>query len=434
MKREKIKVLAVAAKRSLSGAEIGLLVLSAIVLALVLSSGAFGQSARSARSLGMADSYFLLGTNGEGALLNPANLALPRANNSSLKLFSAGGYVANNAFSLSDYKKYNGEHLDENDKRDILDKIPTEGLQFDAAASAGALSFATGTLAFNFEVIGGGRGELSKDPIEVALMGNKVGQVVSADGSDGESWAAASIGVSYARLVGELAGHQLAVGGTLKYLRGIGYFSASEVSAEAVTLETGFAGAGGLNTISATGGSGYGIDLGLTAQGKLAQYGIAVRNLLAGISWSKEVEFTEYRFQFENLTVENADEDTIVTSSEARQDLNSYSSRPPLEIEIGAARHFGKILASASLRQGFTEAIFVSKAPRLALGGEYPLLSVIDVRSGMAFGGVDDFSLGLGLGLNLGPVNCDFGYATSAKLQPWDGNGGKIAFSTILEF
>lgn len=434
MKRNKIKAIAVAAKRSLSATELGLLVLSAIVLALILSLSARGQSTRSARSLGMADSYFLLSANSDGALLNPANLALAREKTRSLKLISVAGYAANNAFSLSDYKKYNGEFLDESDKRDILNKIPTEGLLFDAAATAGTMSFSVGTLAINAEVIGGGRGNLSKDPIELALMGNKIGQVVTVAGSDGESWAAASIGLSYARPAGRIFGRDFAVGGTLKYLQGLGYFAATELTAQAVTLASGINGEGGLKTISSTGGSGYAFDLGFAAQGAFAQYGIAVRNMIGRMNWTKEVEHTEYTFHIDNMTIDNADDDTIVVSDEVKSSLVSYTTRPPVEVEVGATRHFGKILTAVSLRQGFTDAVFISKTPRLAAGCEYPLAGLLELRTGMAFGGVDDFSLGLGLGLNFGPVNMDLAYASSAKLQPWDGNGAKLAFSTILEF
>ncbi len=114
--------------------------------------------------------------------------------------------------------------------------------------------------------------------------------------------------------------------------------------------------------------------------------------------------------------------------------IGEYSSRPPLEIELGAARNLGKLLVSGSLRQGFVNTAFVSKTPRLAGGVEYPLIKMLDVRGGIALGGVDDFSLATGIGFNFGPLQLDLAYASSAKLQPWNGNGAKLALSTILEF
>jgi hypothetical protein len=242
------------------------------------------------------------------------------------------------------------------------------------------------------------------------------------------------LGVSYGRRLLSRGGYEFLGGATFKYLRGLGYFSAEELTAEAVTEQTGFAAEGGLTTISSTGGSGYAIDLGFAAQGEHAQYGLVVRNLISSIKWSKDVEVTLYTFEFSGITVDNMSEDSLITSDDEKVILGEYSTRPPLEIELGAARNLGKLLASASLRQGFEETAFVSKTPRLAGGVEYPLLKVLDLRSGIAVGGVDAFSFAAGIGFNFGPLQLDLAYASSAKLQPWNGNGAKLAFSTILEF
>lgn len=432
-KQDKSKAVAATPEKSGNRIIVGLLIMTTL-LALLVVDQAFAQSAQSARSMGMADSYLLMSSNCEAASANPANLALAGRNNFSLKLASVGGHVSNNSFSVSDYKKYNGEYLTESDKQDILGKIPTEGLSIDANAAVSALSFSVGYFAVSFDAIGGGRGNLSKDPIELALMGNKVGEVVTANGSGGDSWAAASVGVSYGRKIISRGGYDVLGGATFKYLRGLGYFSAEELTAEAVTLETGIDAVGGLTTISATGGSGFGMDLGLAMQGQHAQYGLVVRNAFANINWNKEAEATLYTFELDGMTVENSDNDSLVTSEETTVQIGEYSSRPPLELEIGAARNVGKLLVSGSIRQGFVNTAFVSKAPRLAGGVEYPLIKLFDLRGGIALGGVDDFSLATGIGFNFGPLQLDLAYASSARLQPWGGNGAKLAISTILEF
>lgn len=432
-KRNKLRAVSATPEKSGNRIVVGLLIMTTL-LALFIVDRALGQSAQSARSMGMADSYLLLASNCEAASVNPANLALSGRKNLSFKLVSAGGHVSNNSFGLSDYKKYNGAYLTEADKQEILSKIPTEGLSFDANAGVSALSFSVGYLAINFDAVGGGRGNLSKDPIELALMGNKVGQVITADGSGGDSWAAAAVGISYGRKIVSRGGYEVLGGATFKYLRGLGYLSAEELTAEAVTLETGVDGAGGLTTISATGGSGFAMDFGLAAQGEHAQYGLVVRNAFANINWNKDAEARLYAFELSGMTLENADNDSLVTSDETIVQLGEYSSRPPLEIELGAARNLGKLLVSGSLRQGFENTAFVSKTPRLAGGVEYALVKFFDLRSGIALGGVDDFSLATGIGFNFGPLQLDLAFASSAKLQPWSGNGAKLAFSTILEF
>jgi hypothetical protein len=407
-----------------------------VVAVLVLASQSLllGQSPSSARSLGMAGSYLTLASNCEAASVNPANLALPGRKNYSLKLFSLSGQASNNSFSLADYNKYNGAYLTTADKEDILAKIPQDGLALDFVAAASALSFSVGAFAVTAEVVGGGKGTLPKDPIELALMGNKIGEPVTADGSGGAGWGAAAIGLSYGRKIVSLHGWDLAAGGSFKYLRGLNYYAVEGLSAQAVTLATGFAGSGGLTTIESQGGSGYAVDLGFTAQGTHAQYGLVFRNLLATINWNRQLAKTVYAFHFENVTVDNAGDDSLWTSEESQAVIGAFRSRPPLEVELGGSRRFGKLLTSVNLRQGFEKAAFVSKNPRLALGVEYPALKVLDLRSGLAVGGADDFSAAAGLGLNLGPFHLDLAYASSSRIVPWGGKGGQFAVSTILDF
>ncbi len=410
-----------------------LTILTTVLLLLTIPSAA-GQPAQSARSLGMADSYLLLSSNCEAALLNPANLALPGRTNYSIKLFSLSGRVNNNAFSLNDYNKYNGAYLTEADKQDILSKIPTDGLSLDFAGSASLLSFSVGSFAFTSEVIGGGYGVIAKDPIELVLMGNKMGELVTADGSDAAGWSAVAIGVSYGRNILNRNDLSLNAGASFKYLRGLAYFGIKDLSAEAVTLATGFAGEGGLTMLQSQGGSGYAVDLGLAATKGDTRYGLVIRNLLASINWNQQAEKTLYTFQFDNLTVDNAGEDTILVSDNQIIPINAFSSRPPLQIEVGAARHFGRFLATASYRQGFVNSAFVSRKPRLGVGAEYPATGFLALRSGLAIGGSESFSTSIGTGFSLGPVHLDLAYAAAARIVPWGGRGGQFAISTAFQF
>jgi hypothetical protein len=413
------------------------IILGAMTLAIVImfaGATSLAQSTPSARSLGMAGSYILESSNCEAATANPANLALPGNKHFTLKLVSVSGRVANNAFSLADYNKYNGAYLTERDKQDILAKIPGTGLDIDFKGGASALSFSAGSVALTTEVIGGGKGTLPKDPIELALMGNKIGQPVSADGSGGQGWSAVVVGISYGRKIMAAQGWDIAAGVSIKYLQGLAYFSAEGLSAQAVTLTTGFSGSGGMTTVQSLGGRGYAFDLGFTAQGEHAQYGLVFKNLLASLKWDRELEKTVYTFHFDNITVENSGEDSLWTSEDHKVAISSLQSRPPLEIQLGASRRFGSLLTAASVTQGFEKSAFVSKNPRFACGVEYQPIGLLALRSGIAVGGNDNLSAGFGLGLGLGPLHLDLAYASASRLVPWGGKGGQFAVSTILEF
>ncbi len=432
MTRIKSIARAISGRHALTAREWGILTIATAVLALVLTEMGSGQSLGNARSLGMAGSHSLLTSGADAGLRNPAALSLSNRTQTAIQLFSVGGHAANNSFSFSDYKKYNGAYWSAEDKQEIIDRIPDGGLVFDLAGSAGGLAISVGKFALNFEAIAGGRGQLSKDPIEVALTGNKVGQMITADGSDGDAWAAAAASLSGAQSLFKIDRFQVHGGATLRYLRGLGLFSALEVSGEAVTLATGFEGEGALKTISATGGNGYAFDIGFAAEGAGWQFGAGLRNMIANIKWDRDVEFVEYTFHAENATIES--EDSLIVSEETHVPMVKYYSRPAMELELTANHQFGKLLASTGFRQGFSDAAFVSKNPRLSVGAEYPLIGLLDVRSGLSVGGYDRLSLAFGLGINLGPLNLDLAYASTAKLQPWDGNGGQLALATYLEF
>ncbi len=409
----------------------------ALVCALMLAAAfatSDAQMIHSARSLGMADAYMLPVENCEAAGLNPANLGSPDGRGFSLKVASAAAHFANNAFTLADYNRYNGEYLTEADKNDILSKIPEDGLVFDFDASASVFSFTYASLAFTAAGVGGGRGSVSKDPIELALMGNKIGEVHTAGDSDADGWAALSFGVSYASRLYDSGDLKVDGGITLKYLQGLEYYGVAELEAQAVTEETGFTGEGGLTTLEAHGGSGYGVDLGIVINSNTARFGLVARNAIASLNWNNDVEKTLYNFRFEGVNVENAGDDSISVSDEIKLPADQFSTRPPLELEASMSRQFGKLLGAASLRQGFENTAFVSKTPRLAAGIEYPLLAAISVRSGLAAGGVDEYSAAVGGGFSLGVVQIDLAYASTGTLLPFGGRGSRLAFSTILEF
>jgi hypothetical protein len=168
--------------------------------------------------------------------------------------------------------------------------------------------------------------------------------------------------------------------------------------------------------------------------GQFANYGLVIRNAFAKLNWNDDVEKTLYSFRLENLNVENADDDSVSISDEIELPADEFSTRPPLEIELGASRHFGKLLGSVSMRQGFDETAFVSKTPRLAAGIEYPLISVLALRTGLAVGGIDHYSAAVGGGFNFGVVKIDLAYASTGTLLPVGGRGARLAFATILEF
>jgi hypothetical protein len=391
-------------------------------------------SDHSARSLGMASSFQGNTGNCEAALLNPANLGWQQDNRWSVQILAASVQAGNNAFGLADYNKYNGAYLSAADKEEILAKIPASGLDLHLAAQGGALSFSYRGFAISTEVIGGGRGWLPRGPIELALMGNTIGETVSAAGTDGDGWAAFALGFSHGRKIVDNSQITVTAGLTLRYLRGLSYYGVDELAAEAITEMTGISADGGLTTLEATSGSGYAVDLGWSAIYKQTNLSLLAENVIANLTWNQGTTERFYQFSLVNLTAENADDDTIWNSEEFVIPRGEFNTKPPVRLVLSGSRMMGDFLTAVGFEQGFENTPFTSTSPRLAVGTEYKALDWLALRGGLAVGGSDEVSLSLGTGFGFGPWRLDFGYAAASRLLPWGGTGGTAAISSYLNF
>ena len=127
----------------------GRFLISVIMASLLLLSTPEVRAAgvANARALGMAGSYTGLASGVDCPLFNPANLGFQSHQQTGLQIVGAGLAISNNSFSLDDYNTYTGATLNEQDKQDLLDKIPDEGLELSIDAEVSALSLSMGNMA-----------------------------------------------------------------------------------------------------------------------------------------------------------------------------------------------------------------------------------------------------------------------------------------------
>ncbi len=404
-------------------------------LILLLCASAMAGSHYDARSIAMAGSYTAVARGYESVGLNPANLALADRPNTSVGLFGFGSLINNNAFSKGDYNKYNGSHLTDQDKQDILDKIPTDGLEFKGNTGATALSVSHGPFAFSTVVEAGGRGNLSKDVVDLAFFGNKVGETVVIDDADGEGIAHVDFNLSYGRKVRSFDWGKVTAGLTFKYIRGIAVFDITQADASATTNYDGVNADGSMTVRSSTGGSGYGFDIGAAANyGEDWVFSFGIKNLVSNISWNNETRETEYFFDVAGFTVETADEDTTVVSDEIEHSIGSFSTSLAPEVNIGASHTYGDFLLASDLKLGLRDKFGSTTTPEISVGGEYQALSYLPLRAGLSLGGLHGSSLSLGGGVNISSFYFDIGWASSGTVLPKFGKGMAFAVSSGLKF
>ncbi|HOD66268.1 MAG TPA: DUF5723 family protein [candidate division Zixibacteria bacterium] len=407
------------------------LLIPAAAAALLLAPGT-PAAAASARGMAMGDAYIGLAAGVDAARYNPANLGLDGHRRSEVEIAGLGLNLTNNAFTLGDYNAYTGAFLTDDDKADLLSKVPPQGLALTADVQASAVSFAQGSFAFSTSGVGQAGVQLSRDLLELVLNGNTFGDSVSITGSYSDAVAYAAAGISYGRALYTAGSRQFAVGGTLKYLRGLAVEQVVELEGLAAAFATGLEGEGRLVARTASGGSGFALDLGAALKISDAYTaGLQVRNLVSRLSWSGTPEEHRYIFSFDTVTVDNMDDDFVVAESGTRS-LDPFTTTLPAVLTAGFARTSGKLLWAIDWQQGFRRAAGASTKPRLGLGLESRHLRFLPLRAGFAAGGEQPTAFSFGSGVAAGPLFFDAAVMTGTDLSPYSAKGLNAALSIGL--
>jgi len=419
-------------KRTKRPIQVTVVFAAAFFLFLVSSTAADGLS--SARSVAMGEAFTSLATGIDAARYNPANLGLSGYRQTGIELVGAGANIANNSFTLGDYNRYTGAILTDTDKLNILHKIPDEGLNLAAEVEASALSLSSGSFVFTASGVGLADVNLSKDIIDLILNGNSFADTVSITGSHSEAVGYVSVGLSYGRAIYTAGTRQLAVGATFSYLRGLGVERIIELEGMAATYETGFAGDGHLIAQTATGGSGYAFNIGVALRlNDDYTIGARIKNFLSVLSWNKNTEEHGYIFSFDTMTVDNMEDDYVV-SDDYSKDIPGFSTNLPSVMNVGMANTSGSLLWAVDWEQGFRRAAGSSSKPRLSAGLEWWPIALAPLRAGFSTGGNKATALSLGSGINLTPFYLDFAAVTGVTLSPYSTKGINLALSTGLHF
>lgn len=406
---------------------------TAILALLAVTASAGGLS--SARSVAMGEAYMGLATGVRAPLYNPANMSLSGYRESGIEIIGVGAEVSNNSFSIDDYNKYTGAILTTEDKADILAKIPDEGWQMDARVQASALSISFGSFAIITEGYGASNVDLGKDVFNLLLNGNAIGDTISIDGTNGDGVSYASVGLSFGKSIYKSGTRQLALGTTVKYVRGIAISQVMEIQGEAATLITGFAGSGTVRARTATGGSGYAVDVGAAL--KLSDdytVGASISNFMSSLTWNHETEEHYFHYEMDTTTVDNMDDDSVVVTDDYSEAIGSFKSDLPSVLRIGIANISGNFKWALDWEQGFRTTAGASSSPRIMGGIEWRLINFLPFRAGYATGGDRGSAVSFGSGLDFGFFYIDGAVTNHGTISSGSSKGLHLAVSSGLKF
>lgn len=387
------------------------------------------------RAMGMGGAYTSHAKGFHAPAFNPANLGLASHRGNGLELVGAGVSISNNSFSLDDYNAYTGATLSEQDKETLLGKIPADGLKISADAEASALSLGLGSMALSLSGIGAAEVSMNRDVAELLLQGNTMADTVNLNGTYAEGYGLASVNLSYGRPLVRNLDRVLAVGATVRYLRGFGYEKVTELNGHAATLATGFEGDGRLISRTALGGWGYGIDLGAALQiSKNYTAGATLFNALSSIQWNRETEEHRYSFTFDTLTAANIGNDSVLVSNDSTVAIGAFSTTLPATIRAGLAKTNGQLRWAVDWEQGFRRGAGTTTRPRLSTGAELHLIPFVPLRAGFAVGGKQGTTYAGGIGIDFSVCYLDIAAANYNAISGSSGKGLNLAIASGIRF
>lgn len=409
-------------------------IMLASLLVVFVPSETEACASNSGRSVGMAGAYTLAARGVEATLWNPANLGFSEGRGLSVTILSVGISLYNNSLTLDQYNQYNGKSLTAEDKKTILNSVPSEGLN--AAMEADLLGLGVSYETFAFTVSGRGTSDLMlpKDPIETLFFGNEINDTVLLSDSEGEAFASVDLGLSYGGLIWMKGEKEILWGISGRYIRGLIYQEVTESRGEIFTLETGINGSGHFAVRSAHGGKGYGLDLGLNfKRSQRWSFGLCFANVINRIRWDRDTEERGYTVVIDSLLAEDFDTDSLVIDESYTKPISPFSTRIPTVMRAGVAYQGKRTLLTFDLETGFGEGMGVSKKLRVSGGAEYTLSRLLDVRGGVSIGGNQGITVASGVGFKLGRYSLDAGIALKKGLWPTKSKGISLAISNSFE-
>jgi len=394
-----------------------------------------------ARSFGLGGAYTALATGVDAGRWNPANLGLRQSPNFSMHFASFGAGAFNNAFTKSDYDLYNGAYLNAGKKAAILARIPAEGWRFNLTGETDLIGFAYQNYAVTIGLDFAADANLSYDFVDVVLNGNKLNHSYSFDGTTGSGLAFVNVGFSYGKAFTPAFlkpyVKKFALGGTVKYLRGL---ATTEVLGARGSMTTKFEGIFGdaqATVRQAGGGNGIAVDLGAAAlMSKKLILGMTLRNFPGTIKWSRKAKEYEYGVTTDSLTAwewASSHEDSVIQNDSEKRNLAGFANRLPAVVHIGAAYYQGYLIITGELVQGLENRLHATTTPELRFGAEGHYFKYVKPRVGIGFGGKRKLNSTLGLGFTTRSFQLDLAAGTWSGFLPAQSKGVGFAFGMRFE-
>ncbi|HWP81556.1 MAG TPA: DUF5723 family protein [Bacteroidota bacterium] len=437
--------------------------LTYIILAIGVNTLGQAGDRTTIRGVGMGRTFVSASRGIDAIGINPANLAIPDRSDFSLVVLPFTYRVSTELFSYDIYQEFftgvpdttgDGERepklLTEADKNRLLSLLP-EGkatTRMDVEAMYLGMSFMhpdVGGFGIAVTEKMGVKLDLAKEYFRMFLFGfQQGGSSYDFSGTKLSAWWYREYNFSYARRmpVNSKTFKDLYVGLGLKLVHGYGIMHTSRYSArlaneivgtnqyrirgsfDFLNIRSGVdfldpaKETATVNPFTGAAGTGYGVDLGLTAEIISGlQLSFAVTDV-GGITWKKNVVETRGSY---DLTIADPfsapGQDSLINAIRGKNSpAEPFTTPLPTTVRFGALLtnkasflEFlpGAMVVGIDYNQGFNEMFGNSEEPRLSMGMEYRIIPLLPLRTGFSVGGGDGFRWGAGFGLDFHFISLD---------------------------
>ena len=390
----------------------------------------------SAAAFGLAGNYTAAARGADAAAWNPAVLGLSGNPAFSLRALAAGGVSGLDPVSWSDFSAYGDASIPRDVRLGWLDRVASAGSQSGRAdGGVTALAFSAGRVGVQVAASGYASASLSPDAMEALFFGNAGRTGTPRDlklaGSSVRGGAFGTAAVSYGQPL-RVAGGELALGVTGKYVRGAGVLRAedegSSVTASDVAVRFPIVHS---QDAEAGAGFGFGVDVGAAWRTGRLSLGARVENVVNTFAWdAAQLRFRAGTASFDGTTSSSDfDEQPYGQAPKALRDAIAAEKFAPAVGAGLAFRRSPSLLVTVDARQqlGGDDAIVLGPKTHLGVGVESRALAVVPLRAGAAYvtGG---WQAAAGAGLRLGA----FEVAAAYTLRQGDAGRGSGVMVNVI--
>jgi len=412
-----------------------------ILLILILATSVCAQTP-SGRSLGFGGSVDLYEQSSDVLTGNPAQLARLSTQKWRIDLprFSAG--AANNAFSVNYWNDQiaRDHYLTAQDKREIIDRIPDDGLQVQGMASAPILGAVYKQAALQFSEQTAVNVTADRELFELALYGNQLNRGYKLEDLGGEQYTLFDAGVAVGYRFEQEYIKGLYGGIGFHFYLGSYYDKITDSSGELLATDSLITGYGVIQRVHAEQGDGIGFDLGLLAEiNSKWSVGASLRQIGSSVTWVvNEATLDAFEIDSSGLIVDSLDDENYVErafkSSSSVLTGGSIESKLPATLELaGRYAYSPRALFVSTLRARMDNTAQGDRGVEASLGGEYTVHGPFVARAGMGAGGPLGTRFAIGCGMLTKHYSLDIGCSWHGGMFS-SARGVSIGFSHSLHW